>query len=125
MTDFPPKEPPAFSNGSMFEDWQRYNCQRCTKDEDGTAPEGTYCELISLGFMHEVVPEWVADPDGVYGVTCTALDVAEGAPDVVPRYGGPWWVSVGGGEPIEFATTEQAAQVVGQMMFNLAHPEGE
>lgn len=54
----------AFSNHTEFEYWSENWCGRCTKDDMGLAPEGTYCPILELPMCeNRVPPEWSPGTD--------------------------------------------------------------
>lgn len=84
-------EPPAFSNGTAYYDWENAWCGRCWHDRaaqrHGRFEDG--CELIALGMAHERVEQWVYDRVR-YGdrewvdVTCTKFTPDDDGPDEGP-----------------------------------------
>jgi hypothetical protein len=49
----------AFSNGSEYDAWTAHWCRKCARDEVGTAPEGTYCPILSDVIVeNKVPPQW-------------------------------------------------------------------
>lgn len=66
-----------FSNHTMFEIWTRSNCGRSSgcrfDDAYGTAPEGTWCPLISVAMIGEKTPQEWQPKDGEVG-ECTAYE---------------------------------------------------
>jgi hypothetical protein len=49
----------AFSNGFEFDCWSSNWCSMCIHDDQGLAPEGTYCAILSDVMVENEVPsEW-------------------------------------------------------------------
>ena len=87
-------EPPAFPNGTSFRMWQSQYCNRCWHDRMARPPHNRPedgCELILLGMMHEVVPQWIqTDADlPPANVHCTKFTPDDGGGDDEPRFPKP------------------------------------
>jgi hypothetical protein len=57
----------AFSNHTEYEAWSARWCRKCTHDEVGTAPAGTYCPILGVALLDNTVPlQWTPGVDDRY-----------------------------------------------------------
>jgi hypothetical protein len=78
-------EPPAFSNGTMFRDWQEEYCERCWHDREFRRTEEGGCDLLVLALCREPIPQWVyTDKPWPLHVHCIQFTPDDDGPDSGP-----------------------------------------